>query len=92
MRDNLIKHESKYELEHVFGLLGCTYRIRGTFAREFITREDDGEPIVSEEFYKQFTDIANWGILERFWKEYPELVDGMDTKSMLCEENLIPPT
>ncbi|KIW04976.1 uncharacterized protein PV09_04138 [Verruconis gallopava] len=91
MRDNLIRYGSKYELESVIGLLCCTYRIRGTFTKDFITREYNGEPQPTDEFYAQFMDISNWGILERFWKEYPDLMEGIDSSLMLREENLMPP-
>lgn len=91
MRDNLIKHHSKIDLQDVLGLIGCTCRIRGAFNSDFITRENDGEPQVDERFYQRFMSLDGWGLLEKFWTEYPELVEGMDRSVLIQEEHLIPP-
>lgn len=90
MRDNLILHGSKYDLESVFGLLACTCRVRGGFNKELFIRKNDGDPKVHPDFYQRFTDSSQWGLLEKFWTEYPELVQGMDLAVMLPAEYLLP--
>jgi hypothetical protein len=67
IRDNLIRHGSKYELEGVMGLMCCTLRLRGSFGADFIYRCNGDEPQVSDDFYRQIFDTSNWGILSRFW-------------------------
>jgi hypothetical protein len=90
LRDRLILHWHKYNLENVFGLLSCTVRVRSSFNGNFVVRENDGEPQVDEAFYKRFTQEDGWGILERFWIEYSELVEGVDRNIMIREEHLLP--
>jgi hypothetical protein len=90
MRDNLIKHGVKYNSNEIWGLLSCTFRIRGCFNKDFICREEEGELHLKAEFYEQFINVENWGILERFWAKYPELVQNLDQRKMLYEESLLP--
>ncbi|KAI5927510.1 hypothetical protein F4810DRAFT_267933 [Camillea tinctor] len=90
LRDQLILHWSKYNLESVFGLLSCTIRIRESFNGSFIKRENGGEPQVDEAFYQRFMHRDGWGILERFKAEYPDLMEGIDDKIMIREEHLLP--
>jgi hypothetical protein len=68
IRDNLIKHGHKYELEGVMGLMCCTLRLRGSFGTDFIYRQNGEEPRVKDDFYRQIFDTSNWGILSRFWE------------------------
>ncbi|EMD91415.1 hypothetical protein COCC4DRAFT_129235 [Bipolaris maydis ATCC 48331] len=89
MRDNLIRYGPKHDHDAVFGLLSCTLRIRGSFRKEFIIRENDGDLQLDPSFYQKFMDISNWGILERFWLEYPDLVRGFDPSIMLREQHLL---
>lgn len=91
MRSKLAIHWKQYNLEEVFGLLGCTCRLRGTFNKNFITRRDGGDPEVDETFLQIFMDRDNWGILEKFWVEYPDLVDGLDASVLVLEQQLLPP-
>lgn len=90
-RDNLIRHSHRIDLEEFAWVLACTFRIRGGFNKQFIVRENDGELQISEEFYQQFMNLENWGLLEGFWIKYPYLVEGLDPSIMLLEENLMPP-
>jgi hypothetical protein len=90
LRDQMALHCSKHNLESVFGLLSCTVRVRGFFNANFIKRENGGEPQVDEAFLERFTKMEGWGILERFWSEYPELVEGIDGNIMIREEHLLP--
>ncbi|EEU33814.1 uncharacterized protein NECHADRAFT_17059, partial [Fusarium vanettenii 77-13-4] len=78
MRSRLATNWKDYDLEAVFGLLGCTCRLRGVFNGKFITREADGEPQVDQSFLRLFTRKSAWGLLEKFWVEYPELVQDLD--------------
>ncbi|KAI9373935.1 hypothetical protein BJX61DRAFT_551919 [Aspergillus egyptiacus] len=90
MRDNLILHGAKYDLGSVFGLLACTCRVRGGFNQELFIRENDGDPEVHPDFYQRFMNPGQWGLLEKFWTEYPELVQGLDPAVMLRAEYLLP--
>lgn len=90
MRDNFIHHRADCDLEHVLGLFCCTFRIKGWFGKHFITRENDGDPIVMPEFVEDFMNSSNWCLLEKFWVEYPSLVAGMHSTFMLHEKSLEP--
>ncbi|KAH6649044.1 hypothetical protein BKA67DRAFT_576630 [Truncatella angustata] len=90
LRDRLVLHWRKYNLENVFGLLSCTIRVRASFNGNFVTRENDGEPQVDETFYRRFMQEDGWGVLDRFWTEYPELVEGLDYNFRIGEEHLLP--
>ena len=68
IRDNLIKHGARYELEGVMGLMCATLRLRGSFGAHFITRSNGEEPRVKEDFYQQILDTSRYGILQRFWE------------------------
>ncbi|KAF9893309.1 hypothetical protein FE257_011739 [Aspergillus nanangensis] len=89
LRDNLIRHGDKYDMESVLGLLSCTCRVRGGFNQEIIVRKNDGDLQVHPGFHRRFHTTDEWGLLEKFWIEYPELVEGMDPGIMLREESLI---
>ena len=91
LRDNLIMHGCNYDLQEVSGLISCTFRMRGAFSREFVTRENDGDMQIKQDFYDQFMDISNWGLLATFWKQYPQSTEGMEARALLREEHLIPP-
>jgi len=91
MRDNFIRHRSRYDLEHVIGLYCCALRLRDWFGRNFIHRENDGDPQVSKEFIRQIMDGSKWALLESFWIEFPDLVQGLDPDVMLRQELLTRP-
>lgn len=88
MRDNLIRHCSQYDLEHLLGFFCCTFRVRGFFGTEFISRTNDGEPHAKEEFIRHIMDPSSWCLLERFWIEFPDLVKGLDPSLMLRQDSL----
>ncbi|KAI0600327.1 hypothetical protein F4775DRAFT_590655 [Biscogniauxia sp. FL1348] len=90
LRDRLVLHWTKYNLENVCGLLSCTVRIRESFNGNFIKRENGGEPQVDEAFYERFIHKDGWGLLERFRTEYPALTEGIDDNIMIREEHLLP--
>jgi hypothetical protein len=88
LRDNFIQLQPEYDLELVLGLFCCTLRITGWFGKEFICRENDGDPEVSEDFISHAMDTSHWCLLEKFWVEYPDLVAGLDPSLMFHERNL----
>lgn len=90
MRDNFMRHRADYDLEHVIGLFCCTFRIRGWFGKDYICRKNDGDPEVMDAFKCHFMNMSQWCLLEKFWKEYPDLVEGLDSNLMLREEDLSP--
>lgn len=85
----MINNYVGHDIEVAMGLFLCSSRIRGFFNSNIITRQNDGELELDEEFYQQFTDPNGWGLLERFWTEYPDLVEGMDPSVMIREEQLL---
>lgn len=90
IRDNLIKYGAKFDFHSLVGLLSCTYRLRGCFNKDFVRRVDDGDLQICSSFCEQFVQSKNWGILESFWKKYPDLVKGLDPALLLREEQLMP--
>jgi hypothetical protein len=90
VRNKLIRDRDKYDIDEVIGLFLCTYRIRGSFNSNFITREDGGELQVDANFYRRFMDPEGWGILERFWIEYEDLVADLNPNFMIREVHLLP--
>ncbi|CAH0004510.1 unnamed protein product [Clonostachys byssicola] len=91
LRDRLITHANEYDVDEVVGLFLITLRLRGGFNNNnFITRENGGDLQIDPKFYKQFMTREGWGILDRFWVQYPELVKGMDPRWRLREEHLLP--
>jgi hypothetical protein len=90
MRDNFIRTGMKYCRSEVFGLLFCTCRIRDTPNSDFVTRTRGGDPEVDPKFIEKISTVEGWVLLDRFWTEYPELVDGMDVdKFKISEKDLI---
>ncbi|QKX61359.1 uncharacterized protein TRUGW13939_08507 [Talaromyces rugulosus] len=91
VRDNLIKHGSKYWQNEVFGLLFCTCRIRGTHNTNFPSFESEDEAFrIDVSLLERASNVHNWVILEAFWKEFPELVEGLDPKAfMITEKDLL---
>lgn len=99
MRDNFVKHGTKYCREEVFGLLFCTCRVRDTPNSDFLIRNTssgsggNGEENVYQvdpAFAHRITQVENWVLLDKFWIEYPELVEGMDRESiMISEKDLV---
>ncbi|CAH0047621.1 unnamed protein product [Clonostachys solani] len=91
LRDRLIINANEYDVDEVVGLFLITVRLRGGFNNNnFITRENGGDLQIDPKFYKQFMTREGWGILDRFWVQYPELVKGMDPRWRLREEHLLP--
>ncbi|CAI6098840.1 unnamed protein product [Clonostachys chloroleuca] len=91
LRDRLITNANEYDVDEVVGLFLITLRLRGGFNNNnFITRENGGDLQIDPKFYKQFMTREGWGILDRFWVQYPELVKGMDPIWRLREEHLLP--
>ncbi|KAK9776783.1 putative BZIP domain-containing protein [Seiridium cardinale] len=89
VRERLVLHYSEYNLEELFGLLSCTMRVRASFNGRFINRENDGEPQVDERFLERITQKSGWGILDKFWNEYPDLFQGVEPDILLREEHLL---
>lgn len=90
MRENFIKHGKKYVDEAISGLLFCTWRIRGTPNVNFIVRGEDGEVEIDPDFLAKISTPEGWVLLERFWIEYPELVEGLDPdRFMISEKDLV---
>lgn len=86
MRDNFIKHGMKYCTAEVFGLLFCTCRIRGTInSHNFVCGGPDA-PTVDPEFLARIWDVDGWVLLDKFWIEYPELVEGLDQATVMITE------
>ncbi|VUC30472.1 unnamed protein product [Clonostachys rosea] len=91
LRDRLITNANEYDVDEVVGLFLITVRLRGGFNNNnFITRENGGDLQIDPKFHKQFMTREGWGILDRFWVQYPELVKGMDPRWRLREEHLLP--
>lgn len=90
MRDNLIKHGLKYCRPEVFGLLFCTCRVRDTPNSDFLIRNGEANIQIDPFFLHRISNLDGMVLLDRFWNEYPELVEGMDPeKFMIREKDLI---
>lgn len=89
IRENMIRHQGSIDMDAAIGLFLCSFRIRGAFNTAIITRQNDGELEIHPDFFKRFTDPANWGLLETFAAKYPQLVAGVDPNAMLKEQDLI---
>jgi hypothetical protein len=90
MRDNFIKHGMKYCRGEVFGLLFCTNRIRDTPNADFVVRSGGAALQIDPHFLDQISNLDEWVLLDKFWIEYPELVEGLDPrKFMITEQNLV---
>jgi len=77
-------------MNELSGLLACTLRIRRCFNMYFIHRQDEGELQLNADFCQEFSQMENWGLLERFWAKYPTLVENLDSNAMLQEKHLMP--
>src|SRR2546429_3049453 len=78
MRDNLVKHWRKYDRIEAIGLFFCTSRVRDTPNSTFIIRDPGTEPYADPDFLRRASSDDGWALLEKFWTEYPEVVEGMD--------------
>ena len=85
----MIRNQSRIDMDAAIGLLLCSSRIRGSFNMNFISRHDEGDLEIDGEFYERFTEPDNWGLLETFWTTYPYLVEGMDQRVKMREEDLL---
>lgn len=56
----------------------------------FICRKNDEDPQFSDEFLRKITDISQWTLLETFWSEYPDLVQGLPLEIMLGLDIFMP--
>jgi hypothetical protein len=89
MRDNLIKYGMKYCTAHVFGLFFCTCRVRDTANTDIIAPNEGSDPKVDPNFLAKISTVDGWVLLDKFWAEYPELVEGMDpSKFQISEQDL----
>lgn len=90
MRDNIISSGTKYCRPEVFGLLFVTCRLKNTPNADWIVRSADEEPRLDPSFVETFNNMENWVLLDRFWRDYPELVKGLDPhKFMISEQDLV---
>lgn len=89
MRENMIRNQSKMDIDAAIGLFLCSLRVRKSFNANIIVRRYDGDLELESEFYKQCTDTTNWGLLEPFWTTYPFLVQGLSPKIRLEERDLL---
>lgn len=91
MRENIIRLGSQYDLEKVFSLLASTQRLSREFkTTNYVHRRDGGEFIIDERFETYIMHHGAWVLHEKFWKEYPELVNGLDANIMLKDGQLLP--
>jgi hypothetical protein len=91
MRDNLIEqYGTKSSRPEIFGLLFVTCRLRDTPNTDHLVRNPSTEPKIDPEFLEKVSDVNCWVLLDKFWNEYPELVRGLDPKTvMISEEDLV---
>lgn len=82
-------HQSTHDIDAAIGLFLCSYRIRGAFNGSFITRQNGGDLEIDAQFYEQFMAPDKWGLLETFWVQYPDLVQGLDPKLLIRQEDLL---
>lgn len=88
VRDNFIRLGPSYWRDEVFGLLFCTCRIRDTPDTGFSTTDFGGNTFqIDLSFMERASHADNWVLLKRFWDEYPELVDGLDSEIYMITEN-----
>jgi hypothetical protein len=66
----------KYCRGEVFGLLFCTCRIRDTPNADFVVRNGGADTQIDTDFLDRASNVDGRVLLDRFWTEYPELVDG----------------
>lgn len=91
MRENIIRLGSQYDLEKVFSLLASTQRLSREFkTTNYVHRRDGGDFIIDERFETYIMHHGAWLLHEKFWKEYPELVNGLDANIMLKDGQLLP--
>lgn len=90
LRDNLIRYSLRHDLESVLSLYCCSLRIKDWGEMNFICRKNDEDPQFSDEFLRKITDISQWTLLETFWSEYPDLVQGLPLEIMLGLDIFMP--
>lgn len=89
IRENMIRYQSSIDMDAAIGLFLCSFRIRGAFNTNIITRQNDGELEINPDFFRRFTDPTNWGLLETFVTKYPELAAGLSSSAVMKEQDLI---
>ncbi|KAH6612172.1 hypothetical protein C7974DRAFT_92379 [Boeremia exigua] len=89
LRDNFIRHSRQHDLECVVGLFCCSLRIKNWRGMSFVYRKNDEDPQVSDDFLQKIQDVSQWTLLETFWNEYPDLVQGLHPEIMLRQDVLV---
>jgi hypothetical protein len=90
VRDNFIQTGMKYCRPEVFGLLFVTCRLKDTPNADWVVRNGSEEPQIDPDFVSIFSNLDNWVLLDRFWRDYPDLVKGLDpAKYMISEQDLV---
>ncbi|KAK3177582.1 hypothetical protein K4F52_009633 [Lecanicillium sp. MT-2017a] len=89
IRESMIRNQSRMDMDSAIGLFLCSLRIRGSFNSHFISRQNDGDLEIDSNFYRKFTNSANWGLMETFWIEYPYLVEGLDLNVKIRQQDLL---
>ncbi|KEQ68110.1 hypothetical protein M436DRAFT_29969, partial [Aureobasidium namibiae CBS 147.97] len=78
MRDNIIRYSATLDMAAVHSLFVCTCRLRGAFNAKFIKRTNNGDLELDTAFERIFLDVEKWGLLDKFWVTYPQLVEKLD--------------
>jgi hypothetical protein len=83
----MIKMGVRNDRFEVLGLLFCSCRIRDTPNSTFIIRKPGADPYVDPQFLQKVCSTDGWVLIDKFWKAYPELVEGMDPDRFMISES-----
>jgi hypothetical protein len=95
MRDNAIRLGSKFIPKEVYSLLASTQRLSRQFRTINYGPGREGSCFIIDlvdrkTFNTYIMHDGAWLLHEKFWKEYPELVDGLDANIMFKDGQLLP--
>jgi hypothetical protein len=84
IRDNFIDYGMKYCRQDVFDLLCSCCQIRDP--PDFMVYRDGVASRMDPKYLQTIYSVEGWMLTEKFWTEYPELVQGLNPQKFMISE------
>lgn len=78
-------HIYRERRDELFGLMACCIKVRWPWGESILERNERNELCIRRNFYNTFMSESGWGLTQEFISKYPDLLTGVDVRSILYE-------